>query len=173
MPQPGPEKRGPWYLPHRSYWAGDKECKEPVINITGCGAARLLVVWLMFNDRVQPSLHTLAINRGCMRPLRISHSMYCIVPTTCGLTIGSMHSLSPTSYRRCVCVCVCVSGGGGLPAGAELPRHRAEAGQTLVSEAMHSSKRSKCMPTPDVTTLKSCMGFPIRVPIQIVRQNVM
>ena len=39
--------------------------------------------------------HTLARNQGCTRSLRISHSMYSIVATTCGLTTGSMHSLSP------------------------------------------------------------------------------
>jgi hypothetical protein len=37
---------------------------------------------------------TPAINEGCTRSLRISHSMYCIVPTTCVFYTGSLHSLS-------------------------------------------------------------------------------
>ena len=46
-------------------------------------------------------LSTPAINKGCTRSLRISHSVYCVVPSTCASTIGSMHSLSPASRRRC------------------------------------------------------------------------
>jgi hypothetical protein len=49
-------------------------------------------------DSLQP---TPAINEGCTRSLRISHSMYCIVPTTCVFDAGSLHSLSPAEHRRC------------------------------------------------------------------------
>jgi hypothetical protein len=60
---------------------------------------------------------TPAINEGCARSLRISHSMYCIVPRTCGFSTGSPALLIARLISP-VCYCNFTGGAVGVHANA-------------------------------------------------------
>ena len=108
-------------MSHRSYQAGDKECREPVINITGCRGARLLV-WLILNDRVQPSCIAGVSHRVCVRRISqgvartyIGTGSYAAVWLKRVDVMKKLEKVPPPLIRYaipvpvCVCViCICV-----------------------------------------------------------------